>query len=127
MMILFCLAEKRKGALVATPSRKILNDIEKSRRVEKSGEFVVGSDTDPDVADVIRDPFGLETAAAGLDSTNIRTSFTQWLKRQRFIQKAVKKVKDGGTDPSRVAGAATRRRHQANLLEVDEGPKVRQT
>ena len=104
---------------MATPSRKILNDIEQSRRVEKSGEFVVGSDADPDVADVIRDPYGLESASA---SDNVRTSFTQWLKRQRFIQKAVKKVKEAAATDMR--GGPTRRRHDANLLEVDEGPKA---
>ena len=71
-------------------------------RVERSGEFVVGVTStsyvdDDEVADVVRDPYGLEPTppveGSSVGGGGVRTSFTQWLKRQRFIQRAVKKFK----------------------------------
>ena len=85
-----------KKALVQTPSRKLLNDIEKSRKLERSGEFIVGSD-DPDVADILRDPFGFEPMPS-----NVKTSFTQWLKRQKFIHQNINRQQQRGpTKPSK--------------------------
>ena len=67
-------SEDRGSALTIGPPKKMLKEIERSKKVQDSF-VVVGSDD----SDVLRDPFGLEPK-----SSKIRTSFTQWLhKRER--------------------------------------------